>query len=132
MFSALCSFQVCALLHLPQSQVCVCVLVCVPPLLALCCVRSFELVLVNPHENIVSVYGICTDAPDGNLRIVMRLCVKSVWDLLQQHRARVSVSTSCRGQVLCFSSHHPMDVFRLFRVRCLPCDIFPCMLCVAV
>ena len=90
MFSALCSFQVCALLHLPQSQVCVCVLVCVPPLLALCCVRSFELVLVNPHENIVSVYGICTDAPDGNLRLVMRLCVKSVWDLLQQHRPRVS------------------------------------------
>ena len=90
MFSALCSFQVCALLHLPQSQVCVCVLVCVPPLLALCCVRSFELVLVNPHENIVSVYGICTDAPDGNLRLVMRLCVKSVWDLLQQHRLRVS------------------------------------------
>jgi hypothetical protein len=52
--------------------------------------RSFELVLVKPHENIVSVYGICTDAPDGNLRLVMRLCVKSVWDLLQQHRARVS------------------------------------------
>jgi hypothetical protein len=60
---------------------------CVRPL---CCVRSFELVLVNPHENIVSVYGICTDAPDGNLRLVMRLCVKSVWDLLQQHRPRVS------------------------------------------
>jgi hypothetical protein len=52
--------------------------------------HSFELVLVNPHENIVSVYGICTDAPDGNLRIVMRLCVKSVRDLLQQHRPRVS------------------------------------------
>ncbi len=67
----------------------VCVCVCAP-LLALCCVRSFELVLVNPHENIVSVYGICTDAPDGNLRLVMRLCVKSVWDLLQQHRSRVS------------------------------------------
>ena len=107
----------------------VCACACVRPL---CSLHSFELVLVNPHENIVSVYGICTDAPDGNLRIVMRLCVKSVWDLLQQHRARVSVSTSCRGQVLCFSSHHPMDVFRLFRVRCLPCDIFPCMLCVAV
>jgi hypothetical protein len=67
-----------------------CVYVSTPLLLALCCVCSFELVLVNPHENIVSVYGICTDAPDGNLRLVMRLCVKSVWDLLQQHRPRVS------------------------------------------
>ena len=71
----------------PRSvRVCACVRACIPcaPL------YSFELVLVNPHENIVSVYGICTDAPDGNLRLVMRLCVKSVWDLLQQHRPRVS------------------------------------------
>jgi hypothetical protein len=70
--------------------------VCVRPsapyflLPALCPLHSFELVLVSPHENIVSVYGICTDAPDSSLRIVMRLCVKSVWDLLQQHRPRVS------------------------------------------
>ena len=59
---------------------------CVRP----CPVDSFELVLVNPHENIVSVYGICADAPDGKLRIVMHRCVKSVWDLLQQHKPKVS------------------------------------------
>jgi hypothetical protein len=51
--------------------------------------RSFEALCPYPHKNIVTVYGICTDAPDGQLRIVMELCVKSVWQLLDEEQEKV-------------------------------------------
>jgi hypothetical protein len=42
--------------------------------------RLYERLLVNPHDNILPVYGICTDAPDGKVRIVMRFCEKGSLD----------------------------------------------------
>ncbi len=36
--------------------------------------RLYEKLLSSPHENIVSVHGVCTDAPDGKLRLVMQFC----------------------------------------------------------
>ncbi len=75
---------------------CVCVCLCVTglPLSSLHFlvpehVNSFEALCPYPHKNIVTAYGICTDAPDGQLRIVMELCTKSVWQLLDEHRVRV-------------------------------------------
>ena len=36
--------------------------------------RLLELLLQHPHRNILVVYGIVTDAPDGNVRLVMAYC----------------------------------------------------------
>ena len=33
-----------------------------------------ELLLQHPHKNILVVYGIVTDAPDGSVRLVMAYC----------------------------------------------------------
>lgn len=35
--------------------------------------RLLELMSRHPHENVVEVYGLCQDAPDGMLRLVMKL-----------------------------------------------------------
>jgi hypothetical protein len=51
--------------------------------------HSFEALCPYQHKSIVTVYGICEDAPDGQLLIVMELCVKSVWKLLEESRDRV-------------------------------------------
>jgi serine/threonine protein kinase len=42
--------------------------------------RLFELLKDIPHDNILPVYGICTDAPDGKVRLVMRFCEKGSLD----------------------------------------------------
>jgi hypothetical protein len=50
----------------------------------------YELLLVNPHPSVLPVYGICTDAPDGRLRLVMRVCEKgSLFSLLVEQRWEV-------------------------------------------
>ena len=36
--------------------------------------KLLELLLQRPHRNILVVYGIVTDAPDGNVRLVMAYC----------------------------------------------------------
>ncbi len=38
--------------------------------------KHFELLLLDPHTNILPVYGICKDAPDGKVRLVMKYCEK--------------------------------------------------------
>ncbi len=38
--------------------------------------RLYELLLTNPHDNILPVYGICTDAPDGMVRLLMKYSAK--------------------------------------------------------
>jgi hypothetical protein len=57
---------------------------------------SFELLLLNPHKNVMVLYGICTDfphgKPDGRLRLVMERCVKSVFDLLVEQRIEVRLA----------------------------------------
>lgn len=59
---------------------------------------SFELLLLNPHKNVMVLYGICTDfphgKPDGRLRLVMERYVKSVFDLLMEQRLEVG---GCHG-----------------------------------
>jgi hypothetical protein len=40
-----------------------------------------------PHANVVTVFGVCVDAPDGDLRIVMELCeLGSLEDFLREPR----------------------------------------------
>ena len=36
--------------------------------------KLLELLLQHPHRNILVVYGIVTDAPDGRVRLVMAHC----------------------------------------------------------
>ena len=36
--------------------------------------KLLELLLQHPHRSILVVYGIVTDAPDGNVRLVMAYC----------------------------------------------------------
>ena len=36
--------------------------------------RLLEVLLRRPHRNILVVYGICVDAPDGAVRLVMAYC----------------------------------------------------------
>jgi hypothetical protein len=56
-------------------------------------VQLYERLQGRPHENIVQVFGVCVDAPDGNLRLVMRLCVKGpLDDFLASSRPSVSLS----------------------------------------
>jgi serine/threonine protein kinase len=54
--------------------------------------RLLDSLLRAPHANIVSVYGVCTDAPDGNLLIVMKLCNGGSLDsfLKKSHPVRAS------------------------------------------
>jgi serine/threonine protein kinase len=42
--------------------------------------RLYDKLLLHPHENILPVYGICVDAPDGKVRLVMRYCEKGSLD----------------------------------------------------
>ncbi len=42
--------------------------------------RLYDKLLLHPHENILTVYGICTDAPDGKVRLVMKYCEKGSLD----------------------------------------------------
>jgi serine/threonine protein kinase len=53
-------------------------------------VRLYERLAGSPHPNVVPVMGICVDAPDGKLRLIMRLCPKgSLDDLLAAARVEV-------------------------------------------
>jgi serine/threonine protein kinase len=50
--------------------------------------RLYELLLLNPHDHILPVYGICTDAPDGKVRLVMKFCERGSLDVLLRNHAR--------------------------------------------
>ncbi len=64
-----------------------------------------EHVLGNPHDNIVPVYGICLNAPDGKVRIVMKYCKKgSLYDYLVG-TARPEVSRLSVPNLQSFWSH---------------------------
>jgi hypothetical protein len=56
----------------------------------------YERLLVHPHPNIVQVFGLCVDAPDGKMRLVMRLCAKgSLYALLVASQKQVRVAPPC-------------------------------------
>ncbi len=42
--------------------------------------RLYEKLKDHPHDHILPVYGICTDAPDGKVRLVMKFCEKGSLD----------------------------------------------------
>jgi hypothetical protein len=42
--------------------------------------QLYDKLLLHPHENILTVYGMCSDAPDGKVRLVMKYCVKGSLD----------------------------------------------------
>jgi hypothetical protein len=52
--------------------------------------RLYGKLLGNPHDNVLPVYGICKDAPDGKMRLVMKFCEKgSLCDHLRQMEGQV-------------------------------------------
>jgi serine/threonine protein kinase len=63
--------------------------------------RLYDKLLLHPHDNILPVFGICTDAPDGKVRLVMKYCEKGSLDDYLTATARLEV---CFVGVLC----HPL------------------------
>jgi serine/threonine protein kinase len=53
--------------------------------------RLNELLKDNPHDNILPVYGLCVDATDGKVRLVMRFCEFGSLDRYLIERARPEV-----------------------------------------
>jgi hypothetical protein len=52
--------------------------------------KVFAKLLANPHPHVVPVYGVCTDAADRCLRLVMRVCAHGGLDAaLRASRAKV-------------------------------------------
>ncbi len=76
--------------------------------------RLYELLKDNPHDNILPVHGICTDAPDGKVRLVMKYSPKgSLSDYLTgtaKPEVCVCLCSGCDwvhlGSALC---SHPRD-----------------------
>jgi hypothetical protein len=59
--------------------------------------RLYELLLSHPHDNIMPVYGICTDAPDGKVRLVMKYSAKGSLDKHLTGTAKPEVGASVEG-----------------------------------
>jgi hypothetical protein len=52
--------------------------------------RCLQVVHDNPHPHMAQVLGLCTDAPDGQVRLVMRLYAKgSLEDALKLGKVKV-------------------------------------------
>jgi hypothetical protein len=50
--------------------------------------RLLEVLLIKPHKHVVTVYGICTDAPDGGVRLVMDYCACGSLDGMLRSKVR--------------------------------------------
>ena len=53
------------------------VLICLFATRVVCAVPDNEIqimMLLRPHRNVTQMYGVCSDAPDGVVRVVMELC----------------------------------------------------------
>jgi len=59
--------------------------------------RLYELLKDNPHDNILPVYGISTDAPDGKVRLVMKYCEKGSLSDYLTRTAKPEVGGSVEG-----------------------------------
>ena len=78
--------------------------------------RLLELLLQHPHRNILVVYGIVTDAPDGNVRLVMAYCQGGSLDgYLSAIRASSKV---CLNRICpCLSSYDGADRMMMVVVK---------------
>ena len=63
--------------------------------------RLYELLSANQHDNILPVYGICTDAPDGKVRLVMKYSAKGSLDKYLTGTAKPEVGASVEGGWWC-------------------------------
>jgi serine/threonine protein kinase len=63
--------------------------------------RLYELLLTNPHDHILPVYGICTDAPDGKVQLVMKYSAKGSLDKYLTGTAKPEVGGSVEGGWWC-------------------------------
>ena len=59
--------------------------------------RLYELLKDNQHDHILPVYGICTDAPDGKVRLVMKYSAKGSLDKYLTGTAKPEVGASVEG-----------------------------------
>ncbi len=50
-----------------------------------------EVLLTKPHRNVITVYGVCTDAPDGAARLVMAYCACGSLELYLRSQVRKSL-----------------------------------------
>ncbi len=57
----------------------------------------YDKLLLHPHDNILPVYGICVDAPDGKVRLVMKYCEKGSLDNYLTGTAKHEVCSVPRG-----------------------------------
>ena len=57
--------------------------------------RLYDKLLLHPHDNILPVYGICTDALDGKVRLVMKYCEKGSLDNFLTGTAKHEVCSMC-------------------------------------
>jgi serine/threonine protein kinase len=56
---------------------------------------------LSPHSNVVTVFGICSDAPDQKVRLVMQLCSEgSLLDWLKKERYKMDVG----GREVCLGA----------------------------
>jgi hypothetical protein len=57
--------------------------------------------LLHPHDNILPVYGICVDAPDGKVRLVMKYCEKGSLDDYLTGSAKHELCDSASSATCC-------------------------------
>ena len=86
--------------------------------------RLYDKLLLHPHDNILPVYGICTDAPDGKVRLVMRFCEKGSLDDYLIGTAKHEVCFVLPGPTLS-KAHLP-------KASLVPVRFVPVPVCVAI
>jgi hypothetical protein len=72
----------------------------------------YEKLMANPHDHVLPVYGICTDAPDGKVRLVMKYCEKGSLDALLRHHAFPEVRVSFLPSLFSCFVHLPWVLAR--------------------
>jgi hypothetical protein len=90
--------------------------------------RLYDKLLLHPHENVLTVCGICVDAPDGKVRLVMKYCEKGSLDDYLIGAAKHEVCFVLPGPTLS-KAHLPKASLVLVPVRFVP---VPVPVCVAI
>jgi hypothetical protein len=77
--------------------------------------------MTNPHDHVLPVYGICTDTPDGKVRLVMNYCEKGSLDALLRHHAFPEVRARFCFRALCTCVVRAVLSVRGVLARTCPC-----------